>query len=359
MEDCRFLEPLNERQTVFLVRSTETGRILTARQLTASQTQPYRLLATHPVAHVPRVRGIREDGPEEFLVYSDYIPGITLEQRLTRGPLDEGTAAALAMQLCDTLEQLNALNIVHRDIKPGNIIVTEEGEPWLIDFDISRLEKPGRGQDTQMLGTVGYASPEQFGFRQTDCRADLYAMGVLLNVMVTGGFPNESPAPGPLGGVIARCIQLDPAARYASPGELRHALAALHPAPRPGLRPPPLPSPAALLRRLPGAAGGDYVKAGFSLLFVVMALLVMVLELPLALHSPADFAMGVFLWLTMGGWVVFVLDGYGVRSRFGFLQRRRGQPGYTRRAMLVMLCWMMALLLVTTAVVGLLGLPPV
>ena len=71
MEDCRFLEPLNERQTVFLVRSTETGRILTARQLTASQTQPYRLLATHPVAHVPRVRSIREDGPEDFLVYSD------------------------------------------------------------------------------------------------------------------------------------------------------------------------------------------------------------------------------------------------------------------------------------------------
>ena len=60
----------------------------------------------------------------------------------------------------------------------------------------------------------------------------------------------------------------------------------------------------------------------------------------------------------MGGWVVFVLDGYGVRSRFVFLQRRRGQPGYTRRAILVMLCWMMALLLVTTAVVGLLGLPP-
>ena len=104
---------------------------------------------------------------------------------------------------------------------------------------------------------------------------------------------------------------------------------------------------------------GDYVKAGFSLLFVVMAVLVMVLTVPQWLHSPADFAMGVFLWLTLGGWVVFVLDGYGVRSRFGFLQRRRGQPDYPRRAVLVMLCWMLALLMVTTAVVGLLGLPPV
>ena len=91
--------------------------------------------------------------------------------------------------MCKALWVLHSLGAVHRDVKPENIIL-RGSEAVLIDFDAARLYKPEESGDTQVLGTTGFAAPEQYGLSQTDRRADIYAVGILMNVMLTGEHPS-------------------------------------------------------------------------------------------------------------------------------------------------------------------------
>ena len=84
----------------------------------------------------------------------------------------------------------------------------------LIDFDAARLHKPEAAADTQILGTTGFAAPEQYGLSQSDTRTDIYSLGVLMNVMLTGQHPSQTLAEGRLGRVIGRCTQVNPEKRY-------------------------------------------------------------------------------------------------------------------------------------------------
>ena len=99
-------------------------------------------------------------------------------------------------------------------------------EAVLVDFDAARIWRPDLpcGADTTILGTTGYAAPEQYGLSQTDPRADLYSLGVLLNVMVTGEHPARTLAPGRLGQIVQRCTMTSPQHRYK---DALHLLAAL------------------------------------------------------------------------------------------------------------------------------------
>lgn len=87
-------------------------------------------------------------------------------------------------QICNGLKEVHNKNIVHRDLQPKNIIVDRHNHITIIDFDIARIRKEEADSDTEFLGTVGYASPEQFGFAQTDKRSDIYSLGVLISNMV-------------------------------------------------------------------------------------------------------------------------------------------------------------------------------
>ena len=87
-------------------------------------------------------------------------------------------------QICNGLKEVHNKNIVHRDLQPKNIIVDRHNHITIIDFDIARIRKEEADSDTEFLGTVGYASPEQFGFAQTDKRSDIYSLGVLIGDMV-------------------------------------------------------------------------------------------------------------------------------------------------------------------------------
>ena len=92
------------------------------------------------------------------------------------------------------------------------------------EISISRLIKPEQRKDTTVLGTAGYASPEQFGFTQTNGKTDIYACGVLLNYLLTGKLPNEQLHQGPLTTVIQQCIEIDENKRFASADELKKVL---------------------------------------------------------------------------------------------------------------------------------------
>ena len=155
----------------------------------------------------------------------EYINGMTLDMRVEYyQPFDIRSAKDILCQICDRLSQLHINGIVHRDIKPGNVMITDDGTVKIIDYSISRLIKPEQRKDTTVLGTAGYASPEQFGFTQTNGKTDIYACGVLLNYLLTGKLPNEQLHQGLLTTVIQQCIEIDENKRFASADELKKVL---------------------------------------------------------------------------------------------------------------------------------------
>jgi serine/threonine protein kinase len=190
-----------------------------------------------------------------FLVM-DYVAGETLEQAMKRAPGGRFTEAQViqwADQLCQVLHYLHSQQppVIFRDLKPANIIVQQDGTLKLIDFGIARHFKPGQSHDTQALGTPGYAAPEQYGHGQTDGRADIYALGVILHQLLTGHDPTLTPMHLPpigsgaspaLAAAINKATQIDPAQRFNDVLAFRQAMTAsttipLFPA-QPGRKPP-------------------------------------------------------------------------------------------------------------------------
>src|SRR5258708_36011164 len=107
------------------------------------------------------------------------------------GPRPVAQVVGNATQLCDVLAYIPEQNppIIFRDLKPTNVMVTENGHVVLIDFGIARFFKEGQAQDTVYLGSPGYAPPEQHGVSQTNPRSDLYALGATLHCCLTGRDP--------------------------------------------------------------------------------------------------------------------------------------------------------------------------
>ncbi|MBO0792133.1 MAG: serine/threonine protein kinase [Ktedonobacteraceae bacterium] len=140
----------------------------------------------HP--NLPAFTGFFTENQRYFLVM-EYIDGMTLEELLERngGPFSERRVLGWARQLCDVLEYLHSQNppIIFRDMKPGNIMLTRAGHIKLIDFGIARFFRPTGTQDTQHLGTPGFAPPEQYGEAQTDERSDIYSLGMTLFQLLT------------------------------------------------------------------------------------------------------------------------------------------------------------------------------
>lgn len=118
---------------------------------------------------------------------------------------------------------LHSIGAVHRDVKPENIIL-RGSEAVLIDFDAARIHKPEHENDTQILGTTGFAAPEQYGLSQSDIRTDIYAMGILINVMLTGEHPSRKLAEGKMGRIVDRCTHVNPQRRYKNVLRLMEAL---------------------------------------------------------------------------------------------------------------------------------------
>ncbi len=155
----------------------------------------------------------------------EYVEGVTVEDYIEKhGPFDERRVKLFAEDICRGLAVIHSAGIVHRDINPSNIIINPAGIAVIIDFGISRTVKPGKSADTAVLGTQGYAAPEQFGFKQTDKKTDIYAVGVLINYMLTACLPNEKTAAGHFGNIVRKCTKPDPSDRYRCAQEIIYAL---------------------------------------------------------------------------------------------------------------------------------------
>lgn len=143
---------------------------------------------SHP--NVVAVIDAGEDGGHPYIVF-EYVKGETLKQRIARvGAFDAQEAIAYAIEVARGLSVAHSRNIVHRDIKPQNVLIDEEGRAKLTDFGISRqLEQEGVTATGRVLGTTDYVAPEQAMGRGTDPRSDVYSLGVVLYEMLVGQVP--------------------------------------------------------------------------------------------------------------------------------------------------------------------------
>ena len=140
-------------------------------------------------------RGETEDGT--YYIAMEYLPGGTLKDRLVkRGPLPARTAAAVALQIAEALKAAHDSDVVHRDIKPHNILITESGDIKVTDFGIARAASSSTMTKTgSILGTAHYLSPEQAMGDPVRPQSDLYSLGVVLYEMLTGELPYDAETP--------------------------------------------------------------------------------------------------------------------------------------------------------------------
>ncbi|MCD8085004.1 MAG: protein kinase [Clostridiales bacterium] len=223
----RTVADINAGHSVQLVQHTATNKFFVKKQLSIYHLDVYQSLQAVPVRNIPRIELLVEDGPGNLTVIEEYIHGDTLAELIDQnGALPEELAVDYTLQLCQIVSQLHHRTppIIHRDIKPSNVIVSPDGVVKLLDMNAAKYETPNRPRDTTLLGTAGFAAPEQYGFAPSGVQSGLFAIGVLLNVLVTGHMPAEVTAGGKLGRIIQKCTELDPANRYASVDEMMHAL---------------------------------------------------------------------------------------------------------------------------------------
>ncbi|MBP5618076.1 MAG: serine/threonine protein kinase [Clostridia bacterium] len=206
---------------VFRLRHRELGRDLVLRRFSAP-VPAYDILCAVRCENLPLIYDAVscEDG---MAVLEEYIDGLTVTQVMESGRYRPAGARQVMSGVCRALQVLHERGLVHRDVKPDNVMIARGGRVVLIDLNASRKVSDAT-RDTVILGTVGYASPEQMGIAQSDARTDIYAAGVLLNVMVTGRHPSEVMAKGRIGRIVRKCTSVNPADRYASAGKLEEAL---------------------------------------------------------------------------------------------------------------------------------------
>lgn len=159
-----------------------------------------------------------------------YVAGTPVSDYVEQhGPFAEAEAVRLCAGLCEALQLLHAQTppVIHRDIKPQNVIFTKERTLALIDFDAARRYQSEQKRDTVFLGTQATAAPEQFGYQQTDQRSDIYSTGILLLFLCTGSYELESLPKVQSRGirrVILTATRFDPRKRYANAQQLRAQL---------------------------------------------------------------------------------------------------------------------------------------
>lgn len=179
----------------------------------------------HP--RVTRVYEVREL-PDKLVTVSEFVEGESLRALVERtGPLAPEAAASILRDVCQGAAALHELGIIHRDIAPGNVIVSPRGAV-LADLGNSRVHAASEKVDTVRLGTAGFSSPEQYGFAQTDVRSDVFSLGRLLQYMLTGRVPQEGESldglPPRMRKVVEKACAFEPGARYKSARELERAL---------------------------------------------------------------------------------------------------------------------------------------
>lgn len=215
---------LNKEHQVALVQHIQNKQIFIKKTLDVYNLNVYSYLKNNPIPGIPKLYELVQHD-QSLIIIEDFISGQSLEKILaSEGALNENRVIKYTLQLCETLSKLHSSNppIIHRDIKPTNIIITPQDTAILIDLNAAKHEST-KDEDTTLLGTRGYAAPEQYGFGSSGVQTDIYAIGKLINTMLNGSFTQQT-VDGRLSSVIKKCTELTPSNRYKSILDLQDAL---------------------------------------------------------------------------------------------------------------------------------------
>lgn len=190
---------------------------------------------------------VDESAGQTFIVMA-FVPGESLSARIARGPLDPVDAVTIGRQIAEGLANAHAAGVIHRDVKPGNVMLTPQGQVKITDFGLATLSGTERlTRSGATLGTAAYMSPEQAQGEPVDARTDIWSLGVVLFEMITASLPflaETEPAllyaichrqpravaslcsgvPQALAAIVERCLEKDPGRRFASMAEVAEAL---------------------------------------------------------------------------------------------------------------------------------------
>lgn len=181
------------------------------------KTEKFSKQAAEIIAEInsPYISRIVEIG-DDYII-TEYADGGDLSKvKLSRSQIFQ-----TSIELCSVLSELHKNGIIHRDIKPSNIIWCNDEHIKLIDFNSARIKKAVSDKDTQLMGTEGFAPPEQFGFAQTNECSDIYAFGVTVKMLLGSDFEKSSYK-----NVIRKCMRFNPDERYSSFEKVKAALMA-------------------------------------------------------------------------------------------------------------------------------------
>lgn len=207
---------IDGREDVVIVKD-EAGNLYVKKILATFDESIYQYLMKYPISHMPRIISTYR-GESKLIVIEQWIDGITIDELLQSHTIKEKEAVHIVRDVCRILKELHNPEhlIIHRDIKPSNVMLSPDGSVYLLDVNAAKWYKPEEVEDTKLLGTLYYAAPEQlgYGFASSTEKTDIYAVGMLLNKMITGKFPKEERADGAIWDVICKCISLNPEDRY-------------------------------------------------------------------------------------------------------------------------------------------------
>lgn len=167
----------------------------------------FHLLAEADPTYLAEIKTVVFD--VDTIVLEKYIEGETMEDYLAQSSVSSGQARRFLYELLQAVSAIHKLGIIHRDIKPGNILIDRAGHIHLIDFGIARIYRQGKSKDTELLGTVEYAAPEQFGYSQSDFRTDIFSVGMTCRDLNRAIKKNRF-----LQKIERKCTKMDPRERY-------------------------------------------------------------------------------------------------------------------------------------------------
>lgn len=239
-EQCRLsyykkIADISTHKNVCLVQHLGNNRIFVRKEQEIYSREVYEYLKKCNNPHIPQIYECIEN-EDKLIIIEEYVHGESLASHLEEtGVYAPEEVCYFMIVICDVLEQLHQLPqpVIHRDLKPENVLIQENGYLKIVDFNTAKQYEQGKEVDTVIIGTRKYAAPEQFGYRQSDARTDIYAMGVMMNYLLTKKYPDEYlyVADGfgkiSLPTIISKCIEFAPDNRYQTVMDLRRDLQAV------------------------------------------------------------------------------------------------------------------------------------
>lgn len=241
---------IDPSKNVSLVQHAQNHRFYVRKTLEIYNAEIYRWLRQSDCIYFPRVYECVEMENEMSVpcltVIEEYIPGETYEDIFReQGPLSEEETVELGIELCRALSTIHALNppVIHRDVKPSNMIRQRDGHLCLIDFNAAKTYNSQKQTDTVVIGTDGFAAPEQYGYRQCGIQTDIYGIGASMNYLLTGRtareqlytgapisaweqtpFPTRQRGQNLLSHIIEKATAFEPSDRYQNVQEMTEEL---------------------------------------------------------------------------------------------------------------------------------------